>query len=220
MVKSPEEYFQDQEFHAEAGNAKGDFTSAERAFMQKYLGVDENDILRKMGIKPGQAALVDAAEAASAGESLDAIIRDEPELQMVAFFLGNQEYTVPTLAVQEVIKFSQPTKLPAAPAYVAGIINLRGRVTPLVRLRDLLEIPATESSTDHFIVVCRRRGLQLGLMIERVHTMYRVPQERIDWAVESHLGINVDYISGLLKADDRLVGIVSVDRIVDTVLQR
>lgn len=220
MVKSPEEYFQDQEFHAEAVNAKGDFTSAERAFMQKYLGVDENDILRKMGIKPGQAALVDAAEAASAGESLDAIIRDEPELQMVAFFLGNQEYTVPTLAVQEVIKFSQPTKLPAAPAYVAGIINLRGRVTPLVRLRDLLEIPATESSTDHFIVVCRRRGLQLGLMIERVHTMYRVPQERIDWAVESHLGINVDYISGLLKADDRLVGIVSVDRIVDTVLQR
>lgn len=220
MVKSPEEYFQDQEFHAEAVNAKGDFTSAERAFMQKYLGVDENDILRKMGIKPGQAALVDAAEAASAGESLDAIIRDEPELQMVAFFLGNQEYTVPTLAVQEVIKFSQPTKLPAAPAYVAGIINLRGRVTPLVRLRALLEIPATESSTDHFIVVCRRRGLQLGLMIERVHTMYRVPQERIDWAVESHLGINVDYISGLLKADDRLVGIVSVDRIVDTVLQR
>ena len=109
MVKSPEEYFQDQEFHAEAVNAKGDFTSAERAFMQKYLGVDENDILRKMGIKPGQAALVDAAEAASAGESLDAIIRDEPELQMVAFFLGNQEYTVPTLAVQEVIKFSQPT---------------------------------------------------------------------------------------------------------------
>lgn len=220
MVKSPEEYFQDQEFHAEAVNAKGDFTSAERAFMQKYLGVDENDILRKMGIKPGQAAMVDAAEAASAGESLDAIIRDEPELQMVAFFLGNQEYTVPTLAVQEVIKFSQPTKLPAAPAYVAGIINLRGRVTPLVRLRDLLEIPATESSTDNFIVVCRRRGLQLGLMIERVHTMYRVPQERIDWAVESHLGINVDYISGLLKADDRLVGIVSVDRIVDTVLQR
>ncbi|HCG03986.1 MAG TPA: chemotaxis protein CheW, partial [Desulfovibrio sp.] len=73
---------------------------------------------------------------------------------------------------------------------------------------------------DKFIIVCRRRGLQMGMMIERVHTMYRVPQQDIDWAIEAHLGISVDFVSGLLKADERLVSIVSVDKILDCVLKR
>lgn len=198
------------------GRGEG-FTAAERAFVQKYLGVEDGDVLRRMGINADGTA----TEETTGGElSLDVTLRSEPELQMVAFFLGEQEYTVPSVAVQEVIKFQPPTRLPAAPAYLAGIINLRGRVTPLVRLRDLLDIRATGADDDRFIVVCRRHGLQVGLMIERVHTMYRVPQGDIDWAIESHLGINVDFVSGLLKAGDRLVGIISVDRIVESVLKR
>lgn len=215
-MKSPEEYFQQQDFELGASGRGEGFSAAERAFMQKYLGVEEGDILKRMGIDADAAV-----EVATDGEPpLDVIIRQEAELQMVAFFLGEQEYTVPSVAVQEVIRFQTPTRLPAAPAYLAGIINLRGRVTPLVRLRDLLEVQATGTDDDRFIVVCRRHGLQVGLMIERVHTMYRVSQNDIDWAVESHLGINVDFVSGLLKAGERLVGIISVDRIVESVLKR
>lgn len=151
--------------------------------------------------------------------ALDHFLRHESELQMVAFYIGNQEFVVPTVIVQEVIHYSTPAKLPAAPPFVAGVINLRGKVTPLMHLRDVLEVKTTTSAADdRFIIVCRFQGLQVGLIIERVHSMYRVPQKDIDWGIEAHLGINVDYVSGLLKLGERLVGIVSVDKIVANLL--
>uniref|UniRef100_B8DL30 CheW protein n=1 Tax=Nitratidesulfovibrio vulgaris (strain DSM 19637 / Miyazaki F) TaxID=883 RepID=B8DL30_NITV9 len=225
--RSPEEYFRQHDFGSEAATGGGgEFTAAERAFMQKYLGVEEGDLLRRIGIDPARAGATGVAGGAGVedeAESLDARLRNEPVLQMVGFFLGAQEFAVPTEAVQEVIKYAAPTRLPAAPSFVAGIVNLRGRVTPLVRLRELLGVydgGDAAGSEDKFIIVCRRRGLQMGMMIERVHTMYRVPQQDIDWAIESHLGISVDFVSGLLKADERLISIVSVDKILDCVLKR
>lgn len=154
-----------------------------------------------------------------AEESLDVILRREEQIQMVGFFLGKQEFTVPILAVQEVIRYEKPARMPAAPDFVAGVINLRGKMTPLVHLRDMLEIKQPRETEDRFIIVCRRKGLQIGLIIERVHTMYRVPQSDIDWGVEGLLGINsADFISSLLKLDENLVGVVSIDRIVDYIL--
>jgi len=76
------------------------------------------------------------------------------------------------------------------------------------------------SETPGFIVVCRRKGLQLGLMIDKVKTMYRVPQSKLEWSVEQHLGSGVEFVAGLMKAEDGLlIGIISIDRIVEKVLK-
>ncbi|MFV0349977.1 MAG: chemotaxis protein CheW [Halodesulfovibrio sp.] len=241
MIKTPEEYFQDQEFEAAPSGDKGKFTPAELAFMQKYLGMDQAAALKKLGLEPVQpeaAAAPVQGGSSPAGQPVAAQgkgraagpvierepdlaeqLRNAPELQLVSFYVGSQEFTVPIMTVQEVLRYMPPTRLPTAPSFIAGVVNLRGRVTPLVRLRDLLGIPATKENQDQFIVVCRRHGLQLGLMIEAVHTMYRATQDMIDWAIESHLGVNVDFISGLMKSGDELIGIISVDHIVDSVLQ-
>ncbi|SBV92909.1 CheW-like domain protein [uncultured delta proteobacterium] len=227
MNKSPEEYFQEQNFSTDVPpDAKpGEFTDAERAFMEKYMGVEAASTLRSIGLTgPAAGTAGDAAgvteQAAPQEEALDSILRRKPELLMVGFFLGNQEFVVPTLAVQEVIKFAPPARLPAAPSFVAGVINLRGKVTPLIRLRDILGVPVDKENENKFIIVCRRQGLQMGLMIDRVRTMYRVSQDDIEWGIETHLGANVDFISGLLKLREELVGIVSVDRIVEIVIKR
>ena len=339
IKKSPEEYFGQQSFGAGGG---GDFTPAERAFMQKYLGLDEADILRKIGITPpapaveqpvaaqpapvppaapeaeptvfvnmpeagpvampvtmpdampvaleaedsasvsmpeaepeaapaepeipAQPEAVSATEPAPAApivsvapdspliptpgaapipdpapapaESvpvtqpvsaptaeapaeqvfepeeppLESIMRKAEDLQLVAFYLGEQEFVLPIIAVQEVIKAVPHTRLPSAPSIIAGVINLRDRVTPLLQLRELLSVPRTGRQDDGFIIICRRGGIQMGLIIDRVHTMYRVLQKDVDWAVESHLG-NVEVVCGLLKENDRLLGIISVDKI-------
>lgn len=218
MSKSPEEYFTQQDFSPEDSGTG--FSQAERAFMDKYLGVDEGQILQKLGLTEAGAATVepDLHEEMSAEESLDDLLRKADELQMVSFFLGEQEFTVPTIAVQEVIRSVPVAKLPSAPALVAGVINLRGKVTPLVHLRDLLDVRSPRISEDKFIIVCRRNGLQIGMIIERIHTMYHVKQEKIDWGIENHLGINVDFIAGLLKLNDQLVSIVSIDRIIHSIL--
>lgn len=218
MNKSPEEYFAEQDFSAAQKPGAENFTSAERAFIDKYMGVNEGEVLSQIGLAAGAPAPVDAHPEMKAEESLDSMLRNAQELLMVGFFLGSQEFTIPTVAVQEVIRSMPTAKLPAAPPFVAGVVNLRGKVTPLIRLRDMLEVSSPRQGDDNFIIVCRRMGLQVGMLIERVHTMYRVPQADIDWGIEAHLGINVDFIAGLLKLREQLVGIVSVDRVIESIV--
>lgn len=242
MKKSPEEYFNEQNFTADAADASS-FSPAEQAFMDKYLGVDGDKILTAVGLgkenafagaAPGNgsspesvasgatAAAVDTHEYAADmmdEDSMEAMLRSAPEIQMVGFFIGEQEFTMPTVTVQEVIRYTQPTKLPMASSFVAGVINLRGKVTPLVHLRRMLEISHSPLSEDKFVIVCRRQGFQIGLLMERVHTMYRAPQQDINWNIEASLGMNTEFVSGLLKLHERLVGIVSVDRVIASILK-
>ena len=222
MNKSPEEYFKEQNFSASTGDASH-FTPAEQAFMDKYLGVDGGATLQQIGISAPPAQEPEAApdqhKEMAAEQPLDAMLRDSPEIQMVGFFIGGQEFTIPTVAVQEVIRAMPLAKLPAAPEFVAGVINLRGKVTPLIHLRDVLEVKSPRQGEDKFIIVCRRQGIQVGMIIERVHTMYRVPQSDIDWSIEAHVGINAEFVSGLLRLKDQLVGIVSVDRVIESILK-
>lgn len=223
MKKSPEDYFKEQDFTVGTVD-KSHFTPAEQAFMDKYMGVEKGAVLEKIGIDPQQAsqkapdASPDLYSEMASEAPLDQVLRASDELLMVGFFIGGQEFTIPTIAVQEVIRSLPLAKLPAAPPLVAGVINLRGKVTPLIRLRDVLEVSSAREQEDKFIIVCRRQGIQIGMIIERVHTMYRVPQADIDWSVESHIGANVDYVSGLLKLEDKLIGIVSVDNVIASIL--
>lgn len=234
MNKSPEEYFAEQDFSVRNENASA-FSPAEKAFMDKYLGISAPDVLAQIGISPEGAADGAAQRPDSTGstappasdvhaemaaeEPLDNILKNSPQLLMVGFFIGSQEFVVPTVVVQEVIRAVPAAKLPAAPALVAGVINLRGKVTPLVHLRDVLEVNAERQGEDKFIIICRRQGIQVGLVIERVHTMYNVPQQDIEWGVEGHIGANVDFVAGLLKLGDRLVSVVSVDRVIASILK-
>lgn len=145
-------------------------------------------------------------------------LREATDLLMVGFYLGNQEFVVPVAAVQEVIRTQPIAKLPASPPLVAGVINLRGQVTPLILLRHVLEVASPREAEDNFIIVCRRLGLQVGLLVERIHTMYRVPQSDIDWNIEAHLGVTTDLIAGVVKLREQLVSIVYVDKIVTSIL--
>lgn len=152
-------------------------------------------------------------------EPLSEVLRREPELLMVGFFLDRQEFVVPTLTVQEVIRFVAPTRLPAAPRFVAGVINLRGRVTPLVRLRDLLDIPANEGGerSVHHCLSPQRLAARPDDRTGAHHVQGAAGERRLGCG-KTHLGTNVEFISGLLKLRENLVGIVSVDKIVETII--
>ncbi|MDR1685290.1 MAG: chemotaxis protein CheW [Desulfovibrio sp.] len=221
MNKSPEEYFKEQNFHADQAEHTG-FTPAEQAFMDKYVGVDGRSVITGLGLEEKKRhpdAAADLHPEMDGEDFLDTMLRSSHELLLVGFFIGGQEFTIPTVAVQEVIRHEPASRLPSAPEFVAGVINLRGRVTPLIHLRDVLEVSSPRMGEDKFIIVCRRKGIQIGMIIERVHTMYRVRQEDIDWSVEAHIGANVDFISGLLKVREQLVGIVSVDRVITSIIK-
>ena len=243
-MKTPEEYFLEKNFLPE-GEGAG-YTPAETAFLQKYMGWGEDKASEAaapvavpaparvesapgFGPPPAEAAATPAPPAEAVAGRPAPVVPDEPDIlvalkdeehvQLVGFKVGDQEFTVPIVVVQEVIRHVTPTQLPAAPYFLAGIINLRGRVTPLVRLRTLLGVGGADADS-RFIVVVRRKGLQLGLMIDTVKTMYRVEQKGIDWGVETSLGANVEFVAGLMKSEKgKLVGVISIDRIVDKVLR-
>lgn len=153
---------------------------------------------------------------------LETMLRQEAQCQMVGFYIGDQEFVVPTKAMQEVIRYEPPIRIPLAPSFVTGVISLRGRVTPVVNLRNMLVVNNAPLDGEGCIIICQCRGLQLGFLVEKIHTMYRVDQKDLDWGAEAQLGSNAeaDFISGIMKSDggNRLVGIISVDRIVDYVL--
>jgi purine-binding chemotaxis protein CheW len=243
-MKTPEEYFQDKvELPDESGQQN--LTGAEQAFVQKYLGTGQValDKVRTYepkaedappGFAPPPEAPARPSQAAAAAPASapavtpqptpeeeavdhDEVMRSMAEVQLVSFYLGGQEFALPITVIQEVNRYVEPTKLPTAPAFITGIINLRGRITPLVALRQLLGSSGGESE-DRFIVVAQHKGLQVGLIITAVATMYRAPQEDIEWNIESQIGVTAAYQSGLYKKDGKLINILSIDRIVTRVL--
>ncbi len=228
-MKTPEEYFQEKVELPGTVVSGGALTDAEKAFIEKYMGLEDKaalasirrhdprgeDAVAGFGPRPGQPQ----GDASADGDDIEARLRTDPELQLVSFMVGSQEYALPIKAIQEVIKYVEPTRLPRAPMYVEGVINLRGRVTPLVSMRSIMATGDAELE-DRFIIVCRQQGLQIGLMVTAIVTMYRAPQEQIEWGIEANVGINATFLSGLMKSGNKLVNIISVDRLVASILSR
>lgn len=107
--------------------------------MRKYLGVDGSASAAILESIPEAKGDPDSApHDLDQDVSYEATLREEPQVQLVGFNMDSQLFTIPTMLVQEVIRTMEPSRLPMTPSYVSGIINLRGRVTPMIRLRDLL----------------------------------------------------------------------------------
>lgn len=226
-MKTPEQYFVDDVRLPDVNDATKPLTNAEEAFLDKYLGVEREKVLAQAGRHDprgedvvaglGSTGAADSQAADQPGEHSDENMRNQAEIRLVSFSLMGREFALPITVIQEVIRFVKPTKLPAAPPSIAGIINLRGRVTPLVSLRTLLDIPGEQE--DRFIVVCRHKGLQIGLMIGAVSTMYRATGDELEWNVEGNVGVHTHLLMGLYKSGEKLISILSIDNLVQVVLQ-
>ncbi len=221
-MKTPEQYFVDDVRLPDVDDAGRALTSAEQAFLDKYLGVEREKVLAQAKRLDPRGEDVVAGIAPGAGgheveEHSDEKMRTQSDIRLVSFSLLGREYALPIMVIQEVIRFVKPTKLPSAPACIAGIINLRGRVTPLVSLRMLLGVPGEQE--DRFIVVCRHKGLQIGLMINAVSTMYKASGDDLEWNVEANVGVSAHLLLGLYKSGEKLISILSIDNLVQIVLQ-
>ncbi|MDQ7835452.1 MAG: chemotaxis protein CheW [Humidesulfovibrio sp.] len=220
-MKTPEQYFVEDVRLPDVTDPGRTLTNAEEAFLDKYLGVDREKVLaqaRRLDPR-GEDSLsgFSSSGEGNAVEHSDEQMRSQANIRLVSFSLMGREYALPITVIQEVIRYVKPTKLPAAPFFMPGIINLRGRVTPLVSLRMLMGIPGDQE--DRFIVVCRHRGLQIGLVINAVSTMYLASGDELEWNVEGNVGVSAHLLMGLYKSGERLISILSIDNLVQGVLQ-
>ncbi len=240
QVVSPEAYFQDLPLDLPA---VGELTPEEVLFLRQYAGlcVEQDAPPRACAAStepppappttppapqpeapaPTPAAVPHPPKAMPAQEAAQSTPAPAPDslLRLVGFRVCGEEYFLPVAEVQEVVPFVPPTRLPAAPKAVAGITQLRGRVTPLVRLAELLEIPMRAEDQERFIVLCRGEGLQLGLVVHGLCAMAQVRHGEVEWNVEARLGEGNRLLAGIIPRQGRLTGILSVAAIVRAVLQ-
>lgn len=131
---------------------------------------------------------------------------DSDLLQLVIFQLGGEEFGVEIMAVQEIIKMPAITAIPQAPEYVAGVINLRGRIIVVVNLGKKFNILSSEKNKEYKVIVVELENQVIGMMVDSVSEVLRIPSTSVDPApgmVAS--GISSSYIQGVGKLEDRLL---------------
>ena len=174
------------------------------------MPIDEEILIGEDVLQVGQDLFSNAEEVEFSGIT-DVVerLKARKELQFVSFKVCEQEFVLPIDCVQEVVNYVEPARIPSKSEYIVGVTPLRGRITPLIRMDRLIK-KKTLDTNFKFIAVCRFDGLQVGLIIHSVTTIYRVNQEQIDWNFTG----KDDLVCGVVKLNEKLVGILAIDRVI------
>ncbi|MDD3846008.1 MAG: chemotaxis protein CheW [Syntrophorhabdaceae bacterium] len=134
-------------------------------------------------------------------------------LQLVTFKLGTEEFGVDILKVQEINKMMNITKIPNAPVFIEGVINLRGKIIPIVDLRKRLGFREKPYDKSTRIIVVELEGLVLGFIVDSVSEVLRIPGNTIEPPPSMVAGIESEYIEGVGKLDDRLLILLELKKV-------
>ena len=132
---------------------------------------------------------------------------------LVTFYLDREEYGIDVRQVQEIRRISDITVVPRAPEFIRGVINLRGRILPVLDLKRKLGLGEVEGTKTARIVVVRVRERLLGLLVDGASQVPKIPVSRIEPAPEEVFERGGDYIRGVAKLDDRLIILVDLERL-------
>ncbi|MFB6272780.1 MAG: chemotaxis protein CheW [Salinibacter sp.] len=133
--------------------------------------------------------------------------------QFVSFVVAGEEFGVNILTVQEIIRPTDITRVPHAPDFVEGVINLRGRILPVIALRTRFGFPDREQGDDTRIVVVEIGEQTVGFMADSVQEVLRVDVTSIEPAPELAVGIDAGYLRGVAKLDERLLILLDLENL-------
>ncbi|MGA1845280.1 MAG: chemotaxis protein CheW [bacterium] len=141
-------------------------------------------------------------------------IRREGLIKFVTFFLDNEEYALPVSEVREIKRVGEITRVPNAPHHIKGVMNLRGRIVPVLELKKRLQLGEAAIDIDSRIVVVEQGNRVLGLMVDRVSQVMNIAAEQIDKAPEEVVQVNENYLKGVGKLDERMIILLDLDQII------
>ncbi|MCH5323502.1 MAG: chemotaxis protein CheW [Helicobacter sp.] len=134
-------------------------------------------------------------------------VEAENIIQLVAFIVGSEEFAVPILSIQEIIKPLEYTRVPGVPNYILGVFNMRGWVIPLVNLRLKFGLPYEKPTDLTRYIVIRNQEERAGFIIDRLTEAVRIKESDIDPTPET-ISQDANLIYGVGKKDDRLITIL------------
>ncbi|MCF8240148.1 MAG: chemotaxis protein CheW [Melioribacteraceae bacterium] len=134
-------------------------------------------------------------------------------LQLVSFKIGEEEFGVDILSVHEIIRMLQVTKIPNSPSFVEGVINLRGKVIPVVDLRSRLRMDKVEHNQQTRIIVVEINERTIGFIVDEVKEVLRIPENITEPPPDMVSGIDAEYITAVGKLDDRLLILLDLEKV-------
>ena len=133
--------------------------------------------------------------------------------QYLTFRLGDEEYGVEIEKVQEIKGYSAITPIPNLPAHVGGVMDLRGTIIPVTNLRSRLGMAGTECTPFTVIVVVTVGRRTMGLIVDAVSEVLTLPSAEIQAAPDFGVEVDARFIRGVLKAGDKVVVVLDIERI-------
>lgn len=135
------------------------------------------------------------------------------ERQLVVFQLAGETYGVDINWVHEIIRMQPITKLPRTPHFIEGVINLRGRIIPVIDLRKRFGLPTAEETQNSRIMVVEMAGVTVGMIVDAVSEVLRLPANSIEPPPPMMHGIDTAYLQGVGKWEERLVILLDLEKV-------
>jgi len=134
--------------------------------------------------------------------------------QLVSFHVGSEEYAIDILGIQEIIRMVELTPVPQAPHFVEGVVNLRGKVIPVLDLRMRFGLPSATPTNDTRIIVIESNHILLGFIVDAVSEVLRVPESLIEPPLTGRQGS--DFQKGVGRVEGRLLIVLDLDVLFET----
>lgn len=157
-----------------------------------------------------------AAGNAVQGDASDTRRGDGEMLQLVSFVVGAEEFAIPILSVQEINRMMQITRVPQSPGFIEGVINLRGKIIPVMDLRKRFGLGEKETSSDARVVVVEVTGRVIGFTVDRVNEVLRIDSKIIEPPPTMVTTVDTEFVQGVGKLEDRLLILLDLNRLFST----
>jgi purine-binding chemotaxis protein CheW len=135
--------------------------------------------------------------------------------QYLTFALDGQEYAVEILKVQEIRGYSPATPIPNTPAYVRGVMNLRGTIIPVVDLRGKLSMREAPYTAFTVIIVVNAATKVTGIIVDAVSDVLSIARTELQAAPDFGAHVDAHFVSGMARAGEHLIVVLDIDRVLE-----
>ena len=136
------------------------------------------------------------------------------QIQVVAFKLGNEEYAIDVMAVQEIIRPTAITRVPRTKDFYSGVINLRGNVVPIVNLAKRFNLEEVELTEKSRIIILNVNDIRVGITVESVTEVININKDDIETPNLTNV-IDEKFIAGVAKYQERLLILLNIEEVIE-----
>jgi purine-binding chemotaxis protein CheW len=133
--------------------------------------------------------------------------------EYLTFRLGEEEYGIDILKVQEIRGYEQPTRIANAPSFIKGVVNLRGVIVPIVDLRLKFNLGSAEYNDFTVVIILNLGSRVVGIVVDSVSDVMELAPEQIRPAPEVGASVEADFITGLGTLNDRMLILIEIERL-------